>query len=220
MNNKYNKLSKDMEFNNYRVLCKFLEEDIKSGNGRIGQLKEWERHFNFTKSGNKIIILEVYDIPIKKNRQPHKYEQLYHIDRDKDHNSGIYCIIKDDNIYIGCTVKFRRRFGMHVYHGCNWTENKNYCNGSKFLIEEFAEMHLVFDSGDIIDTELLQMMESEVIQYIKETYLHMNIVNNTNAIYNRFKPKEVENIYNVSFITTPTIYKRIMKYIDKNAISK
>lgn len=60
------KLQKNMMFKSYRSLCAFLGEEIKGGDSKKSQIKEWERYFQFHKDGNKFIIDEVYDEPREK----------------------------------------------------------------------------------------------------------------------------------------------------------
>lgn len=58
-----NTLKPNQLFKNYRYLCNYLNEEIKTGCSKQSQLKEWERHFSYKKEGNKFIITEVFDIP-------------------------------------------------------------------------------------------------------------------------------------------------------------
>ena len=53
-------------FKNYRNLCEYLKEQIKTGKSKQLQLKEWERYFSFKKEGQKIIITEVFEEPKEK----------------------------------------------------------------------------------------------------------------------------------------------------------
>lgn len=46
---------------NYKELCVVLGERIKTGNGKIAQLKEIERYIKYHKDGNKFVIDEIYD---------------------------------------------------------------------------------------------------------------------------------------------------------------
>ena len=55
-----------MIFKNYKDLCNYLEEPVKSGKSKQLQIKDWERYFMYNKSGNKFIITKVYDSPVKK----------------------------------------------------------------------------------------------------------------------------------------------------------
>jgi hypothetical protein len=58
------KLSVGQIIKNYKVFCELLGEEAKSGSkGKQYQMKEWERYFNFTKSGQKFIMQEIYTEP-------------------------------------------------------------------------------------------------------------------------------------------------------------
>jgi hypothetical protein len=59
-------LSNNIELKNYKTLCEILNEKIKTGNGKLAQIKEWNRYFKHHKEGNKIIIDLVYDEPLEK----------------------------------------------------------------------------------------------------------------------------------------------------------
>ena len=61
-----NNLKSNQTFKNYKELCNFLNEPIKTGKAKQLQLKEWERFFLFLKEGQKIIITEIFDIPKEK----------------------------------------------------------------------------------------------------------------------------------------------------------
>ncbi len=64
--------------NNYKELCILLHEEIKEGNSKKAQLKEFERYFQYKKHGHKFIILNIYDNPLPKN------------DKRKNSNRKIY----------------------------------------------------------------------------------------------------------------------------------
>lgn len=61
-------ISNGMIVKNYNSMCEILEEEIrKSGKGRMLQIAEWERYFDFDKDGHKFIIKEIYEIPMPKD---------------------------------------------------------------------------------------------------------------------------------------------------------
>lgn len=60
------KESNTREFKNYKVVCEFLEEDIKKGKGRDLQIEGWKRYFDFERNGHKYIITKIYDTPMSK----------------------------------------------------------------------------------------------------------------------------------------------------------
>ena len=63
----YHKIKEGDVFKNYNHLCSYINDDIKTGNSKRSQHKEWLRYFNFEKDGHKYIITEVYPEPIPKN---------------------------------------------------------------------------------------------------------------------------------------------------------
>lgn len=63
---------------NYKELCMLIQEEVKDGNAKKAQLKEFERYFQYEKHGQKFLILEVYDEPLPQN------------DKRKDGNRKIY----------------------------------------------------------------------------------------------------------------------------------
>lgn len=65
MNIYKDKLEVGQVFKNYKALCDYLEEKIRSGNSKISHLKKWESHFGFTLTGHKISIESVYELPKK-----------------------------------------------------------------------------------------------------------------------------------------------------------
>ena len=58
-------------YRNYRDLCEYLGEPVKTGQAKKDQLKHWEKHFKWEKDGHKFIISEIL-----KPLSPR--EKLYH----------------------------------------------------------------------------------------------------------------------------------------------
>lgn len=61
-----NNISEGQIFKNYKVLCEGLNEPVKTGKAKQLQLKDWERYFEYGKSGNSFIIHKIYDSPSEK----------------------------------------------------------------------------------------------------------------------------------------------------------
>jgi hypothetical protein len=62
-----NNINEGQIFKNYKELCVELEMEIKtSTNSKNAQYKELSRYCRFIKNGHKIIIEEVYDVPLPK----------------------------------------------------------------------------------------------------------------------------------------------------------
>jgi hypothetical protein len=61
-----NNISEGQILKNYKALCAELNEPIKTGKAKQLQLKDWERYFEYSKSGNSFIINKIHEIPIEK----------------------------------------------------------------------------------------------------------------------------------------------------------
>ena len=57
-------LQKGTVAKNYKDMCTLLDCEPCTGNGKIFQIKNWQRYFNFKKAGHKFIITEIYDTPL------------------------------------------------------------------------------------------------------------------------------------------------------------
>lgn len=57
-------MEKGQVFKNYKELCKYMNEPIKAGRGKICQMNRWACQFEHHKEGNKIIIDQVYNPPL------------------------------------------------------------------------------------------------------------------------------------------------------------
>ena len=53
------KLEVGQEFKNYKELCGFIGESVKTGAAKIKQLEDWGNHFKWNKNGNKFLITDV-----------------------------------------------------------------------------------------------------------------------------------------------------------------
>ena len=55
-----------MVLKNYKELCGFLGQEIKTGKAKQLQIEDFKRYFDFEKSGQKFIIIDIYDEPLTK----------------------------------------------------------------------------------------------------------------------------------------------------------
>lgn len=62
-------------------MCKLLEVDVKEGNSRRAQIKEFGRYFEWEKSGQKFLITNIFDTPLPKEdgRNKGKYVKCIEI---------------------------------------------------------------------------------------------------------------------------------------------
>lgn len=59
-------LSIGMTIKNYKVLCELLGQQVKSGKSRKYQLEDFNRYFEWEKSGQAFVITDIYDTPLTK----------------------------------------------------------------------------------------------------------------------------------------------------------
>ena len=50
--------------NNYKEMCRLLDQQPTTGNAKKAQIDQWGRYFNWVRSKNRFIITEIYDIPL------------------------------------------------------------------------------------------------------------------------------------------------------------
>ena len=99
----------------------------------------------------------------------------FNVDYSKRNNKGIYYIIKDNDIYIGSSVKFRKRFIQH------WNGESKEMNHTYDLLHNGGTFNILYDMTDIEDVELIRMVENEYIQYFK-THTDFNVINHMNEV--------------------------------------
>jgi hypothetical protein len=87
-------LTNGMKVKNYKEMCSILNEETSTGTAKIAQLKEWERYFDYEKSGHKFIINEIYAQPLPKDFSENdiysKYVQVILTEYLKEIGSGNY----------------------------------------------------------------------------------------------------------------------------------
>ena len=179
MNNKIKELYVGQKFANYRRLCEFLGEEIRCGQSKKCQLKDWARYFCFDREGNKIIITEIYDTPKKKidrrggNHSGHfKYPNLgsYNLKKNQNKLKGVYKIQLENKVYIGSTtVGFGKRYRQHC---------ANYNNMSPHthdLLKQGASFDILWIADENDSEAIIRQKENDYIeQYTKDGYDMLN----------------------------------------------
>ena len=180
-----NKLINGMVVKNYKELCSLVEEEIKDGNSKKAQMKEFERYFKYHKEGHKFVIDEVFDTPLpiedsRKGKQHSNFPQ-FKVDEDKWYNKGVYMIKLDNQVYIGSTVNFRDRFIQH--------RRKGGMTHTKELLKQGGEFFILHNMSDIEDIELIRRVEEEyILFYTHET--DYDVVNRRIGTSTFEKPKK------------------------------
>ena len=121
---------------------------------------------------NTLYVLEKCN-PVERINPNYLTIKNFNVDYSKRNNKGIYYIIKDNDIYIGSSVKFRKRFIQH------WNGESKEMNHTYDLLHNGGTFNILYDMTDIEDVELIRMVENEYIQYFKE-YTDFNVINHKN----------------------------------------
>jgi hypothetical protein len=95
---------------NYPALCAMINEEVKTGNAKMAQIRNWKAYFSFDRMGHKFVITNIYDKPRFKNPNTRALELFDYL--------LAYVLIGQKNkadtnqIEIKCTVRF---FSMDLY---------------------------------------------------------------------------------------------------------
>lgn len=129
----------------YRELTNFLELPYLRGYSKDKQLNELSKICKIEKNKTKYKITEIYDEIIDDNRRKSHFSELTNISKEDEHKAGIYKIQLDNDIYIGQTNDFKRRFYQHYYDqnirykGFGADTEKLLRNGGSFEVLEFED---------------------------------------------------------------------------------
>ena len=130
---------------NYRELTNFLELPYLRGYSKDKQLNELSKICKIEKNKTRYKITEIYDEIIDDNRRKSHFSELTNISKEDEHKAGIYKIQLDNDIYIGQTNDFKRRFYQHYYgqniryKGFGADTEKLLRNGGSFEVLEFED---------------------------------------------------------------------------------
>ena len=180
---------------------------------RKKQLKERLREKGYTyidkeKAGrNTLYILEECD-PVERINPNYLIIKNFNVDYSKRNNKGIYYIIKDNDIYIGSTVNFRKRFIQH------WNGESKEMKHTYNLLHSGGTFNILYDMTNIKDVELIRMVENEYIQYFKE-YTDFNVINHMNEA--TWKGKNYKQKYKNIKIKIED-YDNALKVLEENGI--
>ena len=172
---------------NYWELTNFLELPYLRGYSKDKQLNELSKICKIEKNKTRYKITEIYDEIIDDNRRKSHFSELTNISKEDEHKSGVYKIQLDNDIYIGQTNDFKRRFYQHYYSqnirykGFGADTEKLLRNGGSFEVLEFE---------DNVEQRLLK--ENYWVQYYSQNgYNILNtekLLSNKNSRQKRNKP--------------------------------
>ena len=204
MNEKIKELYVGQEFKNYKIFCKFMDEEPKKANSKISQIKEWNRYFLFKKEGQKIIITKIFDIPKDKidNRiggvmwNNRKYPNLgiYTLTNEQGRLKGVYKIQLDNEVYVGSTtVGFRTRYRQHSNNENNMTPH------TQDLLKRGASFEILWIADENDSETTIRQRENDYIeQYRNDGYnmlnSHVPVIISEKRTVNSIKKIKYKNI--------------------------
>ena len=202
-------------FKNYKVICEFLNEDVKSGRSKQLQIINWGRYFSYDKEGQKFIITNIYKTPSPKKidgrtmkRKSSIYDENYNIDIKDDKSIGVYKIQLHNQVYIGSTIAgFRQRYIQHL-------RNKDgYMPHTQKMIKSGASFEILWKSENNETEEQIRRMEQKYLdEYKSRGYEIKN--GNENVIIPGQKKSKKKKIIRVM----EDDYNKVLKILTDNGI--
>jgi len=167
------KLYEGMIIKNYKELCVILEIPVKGGKGKQVQFKELERYCTYTKQGQKIIITEIFEIPLEK------------IDLRSEGNNS----------------KYVEHIQAQLLHTLSKAEGHKYTITKNNLFESLGMVnHLYLDKAQVL--KLLPKKDSRFTKFnINHLYLRVNdrftriLFDSLNSLENRCLISYNDDIY-------------------------
>lgn len=202
---KTKELKVGMVFKNYKCLCECLGENVRTGQSKILQVKNWNRYFEFTRNKSSIIISKIYDNPIKKDifTKHSKYAQDIA-------DILIYLLKQNDNHLLNFKKELMCSLGLVNE---NFKQDKRKCNLNLEINNSYkyhySQMHYQIHSligGSVLNTTLKSLEEKNII-VVKNFYM---IFKN-----NQSKVGRIANEIETNNINT-TIKDTLLKFECKN----
>lgn len=224
------KLQVGQMFKSYKDMCKYLEQPYiaKSQTSKEAQLKEWRRHIEWVKDGQKIVVTDIYDAPLDKTdgrvtNGTQKYQQyiedilLAYMDSEINKDNA------KTNIE-GCDYQFAFTLnGLALL--CNMV-NKRYVSKNidsvlidagytKFNIKDFfSRTELKFSL--IINNALQNMEKRKIINYNKVLIVEQNGEKRVATVHDENDYLNMEKLaltkMNYSSIIEVFIYNKAKEY--------
>lgn len=161
-------------YKNYRTICRVLEEDEKTSDSKIAQLKEWNRFFKWEQIGRAFKILEIIDMvfpkqKIKRKKNSKYSEILYPIIINMLYGESL----KNSSDFPLIVDKKYNLFDMLGFSNHLYAELKLNSESEKLILDEFRD-----NCREIINQVFMRTLKNlhktERINYQEQYYINYN----------------------------------------------
>ena len=166
------KIKNGQTFRNYKVLCAYLNEPVKTGKSKQLQLADWKRYFEYKQEGHRFIITEVFDTPKEKTKRTGNntknlnvmiaYLQYIEIEEKWFSMTDWYCEV----------LKLLNKNVCNLFYG-NKAEIKAFCKQYKISDQILFRKYVTYAKSELRDIfmkSLKYLKKKNLVEYI-EGYL-------------------------------------------------
>lgn len=171
------RLNEGMVIKNYKEMCQLLGQNITTGNAKKAQLVEWQRYFDYEKSGQKFLITNVKEVPDRPNE--HRVRRglyvgyiEYLLTKYLANREGYVVTMTKRELYVLLGMTSEKLFDHSIK--ANYISNQD--RTTTYEVLEFynrAEAKL----NSIITAALNSMQSRSLIKYSKEYVATTNVYN-------------------------------------------
>jgi len=163
----YKQLEIGQEFKNYKEMCLFLCQPICGGTSKTSQLEQFKLYFDYETIGHKIIISEVYDLPLF------------------NYSTGMYkALIQKLLMDMFVTELNQKKYKMllsnnQIMEYCHMVNDKyKIGNRNRKIVKEDTNipMGYIHEFYNNTNSKLIKTIESTLNSLRKGSYIHYNKV--------------------------------------------
>ena len=192
-----NRLKENMNFKNYKELCKFLGINVLSGNSKQAQFTELARHCLYEKVGHQILIKEIYPSPISESASR---------GRKAVYSEILQSLVMDFLISLNLSETCMTRNSLLIKVGM---VNESYVYDEKNIKQLHKELdfpqEIIFDFFNTTTKVFKNALEGVFKSLEHKGYIHFGtalmlayrVNDNANNLYREATPQEVYNIRNL-----------------------
>lgn len=170
-------LHEGMIVKNYKEMCRLLNQTVQTSNSKKAQLAEWQRYFDYEKSGQKFLITNVKEVPDEPNE--HRVRRglyvsyiEYLLTKYLANREGYVVTITKKELYILLGMTSEKLFDNQIKAShLNNKDKTTTCEILDFYNRAEAKLN------SIVTAALNSMQSRSLIKYNKEYVATTNVYN-------------------------------------------